>query len=441
MQGAPPPFVPQQQVQAETATGNTFISAAAPSFVPPPPQAQAPQSNEATQHIPSVTSPPFVPGAAAELKDAQNVTPASDSSAKPTDIQASATHLSAPAAPFAPRTGQPQPFFNGAAANGFDRKPQHMKKVSMNGSRAGPSARQMLLGTWNQGQPPACVFFLANKCRNGDMCKFPHMLPDGTDCRHPDVINGTIPSAPISAGNPRGPKPRTGMANGGFYGAANPQQVHAMQRMQAMQAAKANIALPLTNGSKQPEEKNDVASGSTSLESSTADVSSPDLAASATEQSSAPVRATSRPGTTRSVPNTRAHSPSPTHSNASYGGGARAGRFSGRGAASQTANGTASRSASIPAAVAKQSKQRVPGAEEFPALSGSVGSLSGDSTKPPAVNSNIKTAAQILSEPAAPRPTPQPAKPVVSAAVSKPESEVLLVRTLSGSSSVRVSYM
>lgn len=44
------------------------------------------------------------------------------------------------------------------------------------------AARQAALGSWSNGQPPACVFFQNSKCRNGEMCKFPHLLPDGTDC-------------------------------------------------------------------------------------------------------------------------------------------------------------------------------------------------------------------------------------------------------------------
>ena len=113
------------------------------------------------------------------------------------------------------------------------------------------------------------------------------------------------------------------------------------------------------------------------------------------------------------------HSPSPTHSNASYGGGARAGRLSGRGAASQTANGAASRSASIPAAVAKQSKQRVPGAEEFPSVIWfswlplrRLYQAAGWSTATSRLQHRF-----FLSQRT--RPTPQPAKPVVSAAVSR----------------------
>ncbi len=412
MQVPPPPFVPQSE-----SNSNAFISAAAPSFVPLPLH-----DSTALQHIPSADSPPFVPGVNVEKDTAIDATVES----KPMDAAlpavAAATHLSAPAAPFAPRA--PQPFFNpavGVAA--FDRKPNHIKKASMNGGRVGPSARQMLLGTWNQGQPPACVFFLANKCRNGDMCKFPHILPDGSDCRHPDVINGTIPSAPISAGGPRGPKPRAGMVNG-FYGGNGggntPQQLHAMQRMQAMHAAaaagKTTTQSPI-NASKTEEKTTETASGSTSLESSTADVSSPDGAdqPSQTLQTSPPAtgstRASSRPGTTRSVPNTRAHSP--THSTASYGA-PRGSRFGGRAAAaaaSQPANGgtASSRSTSIPATATKQPKQRVPGAEEFPALSGSTGSLGGESVKPvaPTVVVNGKTAAQVLSEPAIPRAIPE----------------------------------
>jgi len=80
--------------------------------------------------------------------------------------------------------------------NGFDhtKKGHHVKRMSFGGMPkaawavpgTGPTAtaaRQAALGSWSNGQPPACVFFQNSKCRNGEMCKFPHIMPDGTDCK------------------------------------------------------------------------------------------------------------------------------------------------------------------------------------------------------------------------------------------------------------------
>jgi hypothetical protein len=74
---------------------------------------------------------------------------------------------------------------------------------------------------------------------------------------------------------------------------------------------------------------------------------------------------------TRSVPNTRAHSP-----NSSPAVAPRAPRTGGR--PQHSGNGQAARSTSIPAA-AKEVKQKLPSADDFPALAGSVGSLNGQS--------------------------------------------------------------
>jgi hypothetical protein len=83
-----------------------------------------------------------------------------------------------------------------AQTNGFDysKRAHHVKRMSFGGMPkaawavpgGGPNAtaaRQAALGSWSNGQPPACVFFQNSKCRNGEMCKFPHIMPDGTDSK------------------------------------------------------------------------------------------------------------------------------------------------------------------------------------------------------------------------------------------------------------------
>jgi hypothetical protein len=63
--------------------------------------------------------------------------------------------------------------------NGFG----HGKKPSFSGGPRpfGPGGRADF-GKWKDGAPPPCIFFLANKCKNGDMCKFPHFNDEGVDC-------------------------------------------------------------------------------------------------------------------------------------------------------------------------------------------------------------------------------------------------------------------
>ena len=148
-------------------------------------------------------------------------------------------------------------------------------------------------------------------------------------------------------------------------------------------------------------------------------------AAPASEESAAPkaqVAAQAAPRT-RSVPNTRAHSPNanvPTNS--------RAPRIGGRSA--QVGNGQAARSTSIPA-ITKEVKQKLPSADDFPALAGSTGSLNGDSgviVKPGPYGN--KTAAQVLSAPAPPKPVASESEEVKAGSRSRTSS----VGQVSGSS-------
>jgi len=225
------------------------------------------------------------------------------------------------------------------------------------------------------------------------------------------------------------------MMAGGFHFANGPQHPQALHRMQAIAARDSTAQTAASGADKQPSEKKETVSTGASLESP-ANASA--AASSPTETvATPPVRSSSRPGTTRSVPNTRAHSP--THSTASYGG-QRGGRFSGGRTGTQAASAATSRSTSNPAAASKQTKQRVPGAEEFPALSGSVGSLVSETTAKACPNGNVKTAAQVLAEPAVPRPVPEAPKAAPQTATQAVQSKTTddgLVRTLSGSSSVR----
>jgi hypothetical protein len=172
--GMPPPapFVP--------------LDAQTPAFAPPMPPAQHRQSVD-------------VNGAAAAA-----VSPAAPA---PIPLNGSVETNGVPAQSSAP--SQQAPVFHPRAAGmngfpvnqmpfpqqaGFDqsKKGHHVKRMSFGGvpkaawavNGGGPAAtlaRQAALGSWSNGQPPACVFFQNSKCRNGEMCKFPHIMPDGTD--------------------------------------------------------------------------------------------------------------------------------------------------------------------------------------------------------------------------------------------------------------------
>ena len=57
----------------------------------------------------------------------------------------------------------------------------HGKKPSFSGGPR-PFAPRADYGKWKDGMPPPCAFFVQGKCRNGEMCKFPHIDAEGNDC-------------------------------------------------------------------------------------------------------------------------------------------------------------------------------------------------------------------------------------------------------------------
>lgn len=363
-------------------------------FVPFVPAPNAPQNDQSQADSPAAegatvteTSKADVEGENAKIDSAA---PEGESG------NGSATH----APQFAPRHSVPvgfpgqMPFYPGHA--GFEpRRNSHMKKMSFSAKNNGNvTTRASVLGTWTNGQPPPCVFFLNSKCRNGDMCKFPHITPDGTDSRHPDVINGTVAPAPISLTSSfRGGRGRpVGMGNGGYF-----------ERQQYIQAMKAQAAAARNaSASNRSPDAGNGAVGSPLTSDDAAEESKPSDETSSNEtkvdESAAEALAPAQPKATvtRSVPNTRAGSPNHLQGNFRNG---RAGR-------TQQQNGRdGSRSTSIPAGQREGKQQKLPSADDFPALSGSTSSLTSDSivlVKPAAFNG--KTAAQVLSAPAPVKP-------------------------------------
>lgn len=399
------------------------------------PFVQAPNGLQTNGHASPQTSNPALD--ASVITDATKVdTPEGETApAESTEAAAvpSMTNGAAPAPQFAPRQSVPggfpgqMPFYPGNNAGFEPRRNSHMKKMSFSAKNNGNvTARAAVLGTWTNGQPPPCVFFQNSKCRNGEMCKFPHIGPEGTDVRHPDVINGTLAPAPISLGNPfRGIRGRAmGMANGGYF-----ERHQHVQAMKAQAAAARNTAanngpedsaaptteLAVSDDAAQESKANDeTSSNETRVDEQAADASAPQ----------------GKSNVTRSVPNTRAGSPNSTFGNFRNGRAARTTQQNGR---------DNSRSTSIPAGQ-REVKQKLPSADDFPALSGSTGSLMGDSAvlvKPAAFNG--KTAAQVLSAPAPVKPA-APAKVDIKSEDKDKELKRVSSATSAGNVSARYSF-
>ncbi|WWD18421.1 hypothetical protein CI109_102871 [Kwoniella shandongensis] len=297
------------------------------------------------------------------------------------------------------------------------------------------------LGSWKDGNPPPCAFFVQGNCRNGEFCKFPHLDAEGNDCRHPDVVRGVL--APLPA-LPRQSRGMRMMGGPGFapFDPAYRQQQHQQQMQflqhQRMAAAQAQQGVAASvdgeaaiNGSTEVAvdgavaEAKDESSAApieeTSQESQSASTTLPPKPASAAAPMPAIIRSASQPGVQRvhaNGLNSRSHSPAP--SNVSFHGnghprraGSRVPHMNGNGPVNgNAANGTA-RSSSAGTGADKASKaaaaaaQRIPRADEFPAL----GLATPTSEKKEPSWSNGKTAAQVLSAPAPPKPvvvkTPQ----------------------------------
>lgn len=315
------------------------------------------------------------------------------------------------AGPFNPRRqsfGQP---FNGGP------KPFHSKKPSFSnggaprpfrGSQSGPNPN---LGQWKDGNPPPCAFFAQSKCRNGEYCKFPHIDAEGNDVRHPDVVRGVIPPLPSLGRQGRGM--RMSVPNGFAYDqgfrpnhAAFAPQVNGHGSAQAPaipegESDEAAAPAPAVVADDETAEKTE----------RSGEADKPALPASVPAKPAAPMpsitRSASQPGVQRVHANgftSRSHSPAP--SNVSFHGNGHPRRG---GARVPYVNGQRSSSQGE-----TKTPQRVPGADEFPALGGATSPvLNGVEKK------DGKTAAQVLSAPAPYRP--KAAVPETAAAAATAE--------------------
>lgn len=403
----------QQQPQAATALpsdGSNSLendtNVSAPQFNG---QSQAPQQAPLPPHELSTAPAPFVPfGMTSPTQPQFGVSPMSPPMMPMSPHDAAAFFASSP--PNGMMMPPPQAM-NGfvprrqSINQGYTGKPYgHGKKPSFSGGPRpwnGPGRAP----AWKDGNPPPCAFFAQGKCRNGEFCKFPHLDQEGSDCRHPDVIRGLIPPAPPLARAPRPmrmgnfnqfdptrqfvPRPQTNGDETNGHLATPVESVVAesspvaeevdeqkQQQKQADQAKAAESAKPVP-----------VTATTTAAQQPNLHVNGNGIARSA-----------SQPGVQRFQANGfHSRSQSPAASNVSFHGNGhprRGGRPFNAGLHNGGVNGTRSVSAG-------ENKQRVPSADEFPALGGMSGNTS------PAERSSAtfsKTAAQVLSAPAPPKP-------------------------------------
>ncbi|WVR06307.1 hypothetical protein IAU60_003337 [Kwoniella sp. DSM 27419] len=425
-------------------------------------QSQTQNGSVPSQHIPSAVAPVFVPGFQPNPAELMGSPPPSGqfglSPMSPSMLGSSLPPVP-PAETFFAATSPANGFMSPpppAAMNvapharrqsfnqqqyGVPGKPYHGKKPSFSGGpkpwlgRTPAPGGAAKLGSWKDGNPPPCAFFSQGNCRNGEYCKFPHLDTEGNDCRHPDVVRGVVPPLPSLSRQSRGMRmmgPGFAPFDPSFRQHQHHQQMQFLQhqRMAAAQAQQgAAPAAAATEGEASVEAPASGEDAPTDAENSDDSAAAPiaedaasEAPATAPAQSTTPAtaalpakpvaaaaaslpvgRSASQPGVQRvhaNGPSSRSHSPAP--SNVSFHGnghprraGSRVPQMNGNGmvnAGSRPASGAGEkRTPSVPA-------QRVPLAHEFPAL----GTPNSEKKEPQW--STGKTAAQVLSAPAPPKP-------------------------------------
>lgn len=251
-----------------------------------------------------------------------------------------------------------------------------------------------------------------------DLCRFPHVGPDGVDSRLPGVIDGSVPAAPISMHKPDAvrrsfPLTLESQLPAELRGvsASAPAAAATTSADAPAQAESSTVSLPAQPGAAAAAARPFSASAATPAfvpaqrSASTANpafVVQPQnrLAASALQQQ--PQQARSQPPTRSTSPNVPA--------------GALAAQRS-------VSNGPAQRNG-----VAAAHKQRVPSSDDFPALGSSTGSLRESGVLVAAVGPapGVRSAAQVLSGPAppvVPKAAPAAKKAAAPAAAAAESSE------------------
>ncbi|KIJ65023.1 hypothetical protein HYDPIDRAFT_175090 [Hydnomerulius pinastri MD-312] len=170
------------------------MSPVSPSSYPQPAHAPLPLS------IPTLP-PPHQPTTAPGPQSPQSMYPNGPISAPPFAVRQDP----APYPPHGPHAHSTYPEVNGGPKSppvhpqGENYGPPPVFRGGMNHNRRGSMRR----GSFGGNRKPACLFYPAGRCRNGDDCRFPHVIPDASAQPH------------LGA---RGPRPREVPAANGTNG-------------------------------------------------------------------------------------------------------------------------------------------------------------------------------------------------------------------------------
>ncbi|EST06696.1 Zinc finger, CCCH-type [Kalmanozyma brasiliensis GHG001] len=217
--------------------------------------------NEASQDAPAETSP----AAVSEETKADTAAVATDNEAAKASAPTSASNTTSfsafmahHAAPFQPGPGAPNGLSVGADGNVMSGS-QPFSRGSKGPRRGGASMGGAFGSRTEFGkrstERPACHFFARSACKHGEDCRFPHILPDGTDMRGPNAgrSSHSIEAArainrALAAKNTRG---STNGSHANGTGAALSQQTGAASDTSSLPSASTNVTVSTSPASAQ----------------------------------------------------------------------------------------------------------------------------------------------------------------------------------------------
>ncbi|KAF8560184.1 hypothetical protein OG21DRAFT_1480019 [Imleria badia] len=181
---SPPPLPPVHtpphppMIHSRT-TSDAFSPVQTPVQAPYAPMSPASPSYSQPPHAPLPLSiptlpPPQQPATAPGPQSPQSMYPNGPVSAPPFAVRQDSSPY-----PPGPHSHSPYPEVNGGPkspvpSHGENFGPPPAFRQGMNHNRRGGMRR----GSFGGNRKPACLFYPAGRCRNGDDCRFPHVIPD-----------------------------------------------------------------------------------------------------------------------------------------------------------------------------------------------------------------------------------------------------------------------
>lgn len=307
----PPHMAPSPHSGEQSDAYNHF---ARQSFAPS--HVQESEAEAVNAEVSQETAAEVVDAAAPADTDADQSTPAAESTT--TTAAAEPAKLSAPAsstnttsfsafmahhaAPFQPGPGAQNGVSVGADGSiltGSQTFPRGTKSARRGGASMGGSFSSRSEFSKRSTERPACHFFARSACKHGEDCRFPHILPDGTDMRGPNAGRSNHSIEASRAIN-------RALAAKNARGSANGTNTNGSNAAQSTQAANTTA-----NG-----DSSSLPSASTNVTVSTSPASAQTTITPTQKTEAAPKLSTEKPAATTSAPASAAPATKKEQSNA-----------------------------------------------------------------------------------------------------------------------------